>query len=140
MSVEKSKRKARFPLSLKGVQVLLVEDELEIAALFTFVLREAGAEIIPAFQASQALVMLECRQPDILVSNLRLPDQDGIWLIHQIRSSLSSQQLPAIAVTSYMREFSEKRALENGFQKFIAKPIDPDELISSIAQLLNLAV
>lgn len=137
--MEKNKYKTSYLPALTGIQVLLVEDEIEIAALFTFVLREAGAEIISAFEASQALVALKYKQPDILVSNLRLPDQDGIWLIHQVRSRLSSQQLPAIAVTSYMREFAEDRALKNGFQKFIAKPIDPDELISSIAQLLNLS-
>lgn len=123
--------------ALAGIQVLLVEDEQEIAALFTFVLREAGADIIPAFEASQALAMLKYEQPDVLVSNLKLPDQDGVWLIRHIRSHWSSEQLPAIAVTSYLREFAEETALSNGFQKFLPKPIDPDELISSIVQLIK---
>lgn len=131
------KLKTRQTPALAGIQVLLVEDELEIAALFTFVLHEAGAEILPVFEASQALSMLEHEQPDVLVCNLRLPDHDGIWLIRHVRSYLNSQQLPAIAVTSYQREFAEEPALSNGFQKFIAKPIDPDELVSSIIQLLD---
>jgi YesN/AraC family two-component response regulator len=73
-------------LTLTGIQVLLVEDELAIAELLIFVLKVlkcARADIFLASEASQAIEILQYRRPDVLISNLRLPDHAGLWLIRQ---------------------------------------------------------
>jgi CheY-like chemotaxis protein len=123
---------------LAGLTVLLVEDEPDMAELLTFILEKYGAEVILANSAVRALSELEKRQPDILVSNIRLPKKDGRWLIEQIRQLEGVwSELPAIAVTSYTREFDAEGALQSGFQHFMPKPLDPDELVQEILRLLD---
>jgi CheY-like chemotaxis protein len=123
---------------LAGLIVLLVEDEPDIAELFTFILEEYGAEVVLAGSALEALARLGQRRPDILVSNVRLPEEDGRWLIEQIRRLEGMwSELPAIAVTSYTREVDAERALESGFQHFMSKPLDPGELVQEILKLVG---
>ncbi|MBD2054597.1 response regulator [Oculatella sp. FACHB-28] len=123
---------------LTGLTVLLVEDEPDIAELFTFILQEYGAEVILARSAVEALGELGQRQPDVLVSNVRLPNKDGRWLIEQIRHLKGVwSELPAIAVTSYTREVDAEGALQSGFQHFMSKPLDPDELVQEILRLVG---
>lgn len=124
---------------LAGVRVLLVEDELDIADLLLFILQEAGAEVTWVTQADEALFHVNQNCPDILVSNVRLPRQDGDWLIRQIRATEteSSQHLPAIAVTSYTREFAASRMLEAGFEEFLPKDFESGQLISTILRLID---
>ncbi|MBD2066169.1 response regulator [Leptolyngbya sp. FACHB-671] len=123
---------------LAGLTVLLVEDEPDIAELFTFILEEYGAEVILARSALEALGELGQRRPDILVSNVRLPQEDGRWLIEQIRQLEGTWgELPAIAVTSYTRESNAENALEAGFQHFMSKPLDADELVQEILKLVG---
>lgn len=129
---------ALSPSTLSGVLVLLVEDEFDIAELFILILQALGAEVLLAFSANEALQILSLYQPDILISNLRLPDHDGLWLIQQIRSSrVDAQELPAIAVTSYKREFYSDQVLESGFQRFLEKPIDLNELAVDVISLIQ---
>jgi CheY-like chemotaxis protein len=125
--------------SLKGLKVLLVEDEPDIADLLTFVLMLQGAEVTFAVSAEEALGKLGAELPDVLVSNIKLPNEDGYWLIEQIRSLEShwKGQLPAIAVTSYTRDFSKDRALDAGFDYFLPKPVDLDDLTAHILTLVN---
>jgi CheY-like chemotaxis protein len=121
---------------LKHLQVLLVEDEPDIADLFTFILEAGGAKVVLAVSAQEGLDQLLRFQPDILICNLRLPDHDGVWLLHQLRSQgLSQQRLPAIAVTSFTREVLSQDALAAGFQSFLAKPLDPDDLVEAVLQV-----
>ncbi|MBD2057884.1 response regulator [Oculatella sp. FACHB-28] len=123
---------------LAGLTVLLVEDEPDIAELFTFILQEYGAEVILARSAVEALGELGQRKPDILVSNVRLPEEDGRWLIEQIRHLEGVwNELPAIAVTSYTREVDAEGAMQSGFQHFMSKPLDPDELVQEILKLVK---
>lgn len=123
--------------TLAHLQVLVVEDELDIAELLVFVLKESGAVVKLATTAQEALSLLKDYQPDILVSNIRLPDQDGDWLIRQVHAQSLQQKLPAIAVTSYDREFSRRHMLQAGFHHFLYKPLDPDELIAEVLNLTN---
>ena len=109
-----------------------------MAELFTIILEQYGAEVILANSAIEALGELEQRQPDILVSNVRLPEEEGCWLIEQIRQLEGERsELPAIAVTSYTREFDAEGALQSGFQHFMSKPLDPDELVQQILKLVK---
>ncbi|WP_242043549.1 response regulator [Leptolyngbya sp. FACHB-671] len=123
---------------LAGLTVLLVEDEPDIAELFTFILEDYGAEVILSNSAIEALGKLGERRPDVLVSNVKLPEEDGRWLIEQIRQLEGVwSELPAIAVTSYTREYDAEGALESGFQRFMPKPLDPDELVQEILKLVG---
>jgi CheY-like chemotaxis protein len=122
---------------LEGIQALLVEDEADMADLLTFMLEEYGAAVIHVDSATAALSVLEQQEPNILICNIKLPDQDGTWLIQHIREERQlNRTIPAIAVTSYTREFSIQRAFEAGFQQFLTKPIDPYDLVAAILHLL----
>jgi CheY-like chemotaxis protein len=126
---------------LRSIEILLVEDEKDIATLLILVLEDAGAEVVLATYAAEALQLLETHAPDILLCNLKLPDQRGSWLIEQIRDREADQgkQLPAIAVTSYTREVSEAHVLKAGFQQFLDKPIDADYLIAEVLRPVELS-
>jgi CheY-like chemotaxis protein len=123
---------------LAGLTVLLVEDEPDIAELFTFILEENEAKVVLAKSALEALRKLGQQRPDVLVSNVRLPQENGCWLIEQIRQLEGVwSELPAIAVTSYTREVDAERALKAGFQRFMSKPLDPNELVQQILNLVG---
>lgn len=128
---------AKVEQLLMHLRVLVVEDELDIAELLVFVLEESGAVVKLATTAQEALSLLKDYQPDILVSNIRLPDQDGDWLIRQVHAQSLQQKLPAIAVSSYNREISRRHMLQAGFHQFLHKPLDPDELIAEVLNLTN---
>lgn len=123
---------------LKDIQVLLVEDELDIAVLLTYLLEDKGAAVTLTTTALEALQVLNGQRPQILVCNLRLPDFDGTELLEQVRQAPDTalRQLPAIAVTSYNREYNEAAAFKAGFDYFLAKPIEPEPLVEAILQLI----
>ncbi|MDF5708171.1 MAG: response regulator [Nostoc sp. S4] len=125
---------------LSGILILLVEDEPEIADLLIFILETAGAQVMALSNAEAALLALvESLDPDLLLCNIKLPVHDGNWLIEQIRvhSNPSIRELPAIAITSYTREFSSDKALNAGFNRFLVKLESPEEIVDEIAQLLS---
>lgn len=123
---------------LKGILVLLVEDELDIADLLLIVLQAAGASVRLCNEAEAALVLLETLQPHILLSNIQLPSHNGIWLIQQIRNHPRSeiQRLCAIGVTSYHRDVHAADALEAGFDRFLSKLESPDAIVNTISELV----
>ncbi|MHC5734336.1 response regulator [Nostoc sp.] len=124
---------------LVGTRILLVEDEPDIADLLIFILEEAGAEVMALTDAEAALTLVESLHPDILVSNVKLPEHDGNWLIEQIRvhSRPFLRELPAIAITSYTREVSSYKALNAGFDRFLVKLESPEEIVDEIVHLLS---
>lgn len=127
-------------LPLAGVRVLLVEDEADTRDLLVFILEGAGAIVKPAQSAIAALELFSHRQPDVLVSDIGMPEMDGYALIRQIRAWSSSQeQVPAIALTAYAGDLNRQQVLAAGFQLHLAKPIEPDELVQAIVRLLELA-
>lgn len=126
-------------LPLQGLQILLVEDEPDMAELLMFILRLSGAEITHVTHVYQALEEIEYHCPDVLICNVRLPDLDGDRLIEQIRAQESEQlqKLPAIAITSFTREVSTQKMLAAGFHGCLHKPIDPDQLIAAILEITS---
>lgn len=124
---------------LAGIRILLVEDEPDIAELLIVILEAAGAEVMAFINAEAALDSLESLHPDILLCNAMLPHHHGNWLIEQIRghSSPYIRQLPAIAITSYTREFSISQALNAGFDRFLVKLESLEEIEGVIVELLS---
>jgi DNA-binding response OmpR family regulator len=120
-------------------RILLVEDEPDIAELLILLLSDEGAEVITFHDAETALAQIESLRPDILLCNVKLPHHDGHWLIKQLRlhSCPFLQHLPAIAITSYTRDFPMSLALNAGFDRYLSKIEDLDEIVSEIFELLS---
>ena len=124
--------------SLTGLTLLVVEDEADAREMVTLILEQCGAKIIPADSVKQALVEYERQQPDILISDISMPSEDGYALIRHIRNSKNDKSMiPAIALTAYARESDKQQALEAGFDLHLPKPIEPLRLVKSLSQLLQ---
>ncbi|MFH7027987.1 MAG: PAS domain-containing protein [Heteroscytonema crispum UTEX LB 1556] len=124
--------------NLEGVKILVVDDDADARDFLSFLLEEYGAIATVASSAAEALTLLPQCQPDLLVSDLGMPEMDGYSLIRQIRI-MSPQQggkIPAIALTAYAGDSDREKVLAAGFQKHLPKPVEPDELIEAIADLL----
>ncbi len=123
---------------LNGVRVLVVDDEADARDLVATVLRAQGAEVTAASSAKQALELLSKTSPMILVSDIGMPETDGYELIRRVRalSGANEAQIPAIALTAYAREEDRRRALQAGFQTYVAKPVEPAELVRVVAALV----
>jgi len=133
----KGRKLAEERQRLDGVRILLVEDNPETLDMLKFIFDECGAEVITAASASEALEALERCRPDALVSDIAMPNQDGYDLIRQVRSRGPEQggKIPAVAVTAYASAEDRVRVIESGFQTHVSKPVDPGELIVTVASL-----
>ena len=123
---------------LEQVRVLVVDDQADGRALTSLVLTEAGASVIAVASAQEALHHVRHEQsPDVLVSDIGLPDEDGYALVRQIREHEAKHGgfLPAIALTGFARAEDRSRILAAGFQVHVSKPLDPAELTGVIARL-----
>lgn len=127
--------------SLQGLKVLVVDDEADTRELIQEVLKECGSEVITSRSAAEALVALEEHKPDILISDLGMPDEDGYSLISKIRALPSERggQIPAAALTAYARAEDRMRVLRSGFQFHLPKPVDSAELVTVVASLAGRA-
>ncbi|HKY04176.1 MAG TPA: CHASE domain-containing protein [Blastocatellia bacterium] len=125
---------------LAGLKVLVVEDEPDTREMISMLLAQSGATVTTAPSARAALDSITSFKPDILVSDIGMPDEDGHALIRKVRAMESPEaRLPAIALTAYAREEDRQLALANGYQLHVAKPVDPQELIVNIASLAGRA-
>lgn len=119
-----------------GLRVLLIDDDLDTRDLFTFILQAEAAEVAVAASMQEALATVREFDPDVILSDLHMPDADGSTLIRQLRSSLNRQKvIPIIAVTSFAGEDARLYALSAGFQEHLTKPVNPDDLLAAIAAL-----
>ena len=124
--------------SLAGLTLLVVEDEADAREMVTLILERCGAKIIAADSVKQALIQYEQQQPDILISDISMPLEDGYALIQHIRRSQNDKsEIPAIALTAYAREEDKQQALKAGFDLHLPKPIEPLRLVESLSQLLQ---
>lgn len=125
-------------LPLDGVRVLVVEDEVDTRELMKILLEQCGAKVAAvssAAQAKQAIACLEPDEPDIIISDIAMPEEDGYQLMRQLRSQ--GKQMPAIALTAYARDSDVQTAIAAGFQHHLSKPIEPDALIALVAELVG---
>jgi len=123
--------------SLKGVDVLVVEDEPETRELLVAVLVQCGAGVKATASASGALEVLQQWHPHVLISDIGMPGEDGYELIRKVRSmeSETNHRIPAVALTAYARAEDRVRALSAGFQFYVPKPVEPAELAAVVANL-----
>jgi PAS domain S-box-containing protein len=122
---------------LDGLRVLVVDDEFDARTLLTAVLESHGAQVASAASVQETLSQIESFCPDVLVSDIGMPEEDGYSLIRRVRALTKHgpKALPAAALTAYARMEDRSRALLAGFQSHIAKPVDPDELLIVVATL-----
>jgi signal transduction histidine kinase/CheY-like chemotaxis protein len=125
------------PPSLDNVQVLLVDDDLDSLQVLSVTLNDAKAIVQTAASAAEALAVMQWYKPDVLVSDLAMPGEDGYSLLRKVRSldEGNGKQTPAVALTAYVRVEDRARALSEGFNMFVPKPVEPGELITAIANL-----
>ena len=121
--------------SLHGYKILVADDDRDSKDLAAFVLQAAGASVLTAESAIDVLQVLSETQIDLLVSDIGMPDLDGYELLQQVRAA--SNLVNAIALTAYAGGADQKRAIAAGFQAHLAKPIDPEQLISIAVALLK---
>ncbi|MBF2001401.1 MAG: PAS domain S-box protein [Synechococcales cyanobacterium M58_A2018_015] len=125
------------PLALTGLRVLVVDDEADMRELMAVLLEQQGASVSLAASATEAMQQVQQALPDLLISDIGMPDVDGYMLLQQLRRSLSAEQLPAIALTAYAGEADQQQARTVGFQQHLAKPVDPAELVATILSLIQ---
>ena len=125
--------------NLRDVRVLIVEDDDDARLLLMTIVEKSGAQVMTAASVSEALEAFANFQPDILVSDIGMPDEDGYSLIRKIRALYpatgEARNIPAIALTAYARAEDRTLALEAGFQMHIAKPVNPEQLLSTLKEL-----
>jgi CheY-like chemotaxis protein len=122
---------------LRCVRVFVVDDEDDTRDLMTVVLKQHGAEVKSFGTAPEALAAIEDARPDVLVSDIGMPHEDGYSLIKKLRRHENQDlgTLPALALTAYASVEDRRRALDAGFQLHLAKPVYPDQLVEAVASL-----
>ena len=115
-------------------KILVVDDEPDTCELLRYVFNETGAIVQTAGSAAEALQLFDTWKPDILVSDIGMPEMDGYEFIRLLREERQSR-IPAIALTAMARVDDRVKALTAGYQMHVAKPVEPVELITIVAGL-----
>ena len=116
-------------------RVLVVDDDPDTLQILRVMLNEAQATVETAASVNEAMDIFEWYRPQVVVSDLAMPVEDGYSLISRIRALNAGNAVPAVALTSYVRVEDRAGALAAGFNMFVPKPIQPEELIAAIASL-----
>jgi len=130
-------RLAQTPDLLRDLRVLLVDDEPDARNLLGLILTSYEAEVRDCASAAEALQILDEWQPDVMVSDIGMPVEDGYELMRKVRAREPERGglVPALALTAYARAEDAQRALEAGYQAHIPKPVEPGELATAVASL-----
>ena len=123
--------------SLRGACVLVVDDDADSRVLLREVLEQAGGVVLLASSAEEALAAVREQRPHVIVSDIEMPYEDGYSLVSRLRRLPRAEGglTPAIAVTAYARSQDRRNALAAGFQMHVAKPVDPAQLVTAVAEL-----
>lgn len=137
----RSKAAARDkPADLSGLSVLLVEDDRETRNAIAVLLRNAGMKVSEAESAAAALKSFRRSRPDLIVSDIGLPGEDGYAMIRRIRmeeSAAGKGSIPAVALTAFARESDRNSAIEAGFQLHVSKPVEPEQILSALRNVIT---
>jgi PAS domain S-box-containing protein len=128
---------AQVPRTALGIRVLIVEDDIETRDILAAILERAGFSYRVATRASEALTVLDDWQPDVIVSDIGMPDMDGYAFARQLRARPAAEggHIPALALSAFARSEDRELALRSGYQAHIAKPVEPADLVKAIATL-----
>ena len=126
-------------LTLHGLAILIVEDDDDARHLMQVVLEERGAQVMVAESVGRAFELMAMTRPDIIVSDIAMPDEDGFSLARRVRAlpADSGGQTPIVAVSAYAGASDRLRALAAGFDRYLHKPVDFNELGAAINALLD---
>lgn len=123
---------------LRGIKVLVVDDEADAGSLIQRLLQDCSATVATASSAVEAIKMLMRETPDVLISDIGMPAEDGYGLIRRVRAlSDRHSTIPAIALTAYARMEDRAKAIQAGFQTHLSKPVDPGELVAMVQSLVR---
>jgi CheY-like chemotaxis protein len=122
---------------LHGLRVLLVEDDRDTADALALLLGHSGADVTVAGTSAEAFERFSQRAPDVLVSDIGLPDEDGYRLIARVRALPAGARIPAIAVTAFAGTDHARKALDSGFHAHLAKPFHASALVREIVTLCD---
>src|ERR1041385_3503312 len=123
--------------SLTGLRILVVDDEVDARTLLTTMIERCGAQVVAVSSASEGLESIETWRPDVLIADIGIPVEDGYGLIRKVRALPKERggQTPALALTAYARTEDRVRALSEGYQVHLAKPVDRYELAAVVTSL-----
>jgi CheY-like chemotaxis protein len=123
--------------ALAGLRILVVDDEDDARTLVMGILEAHGAEVVAAGSVAEALREVSASAPDVIVSDIGMPGEDGYSLIRKLRllTKHHSRPIPAVALTAFARSEDRTRAMLAGFHSHVAKPVEPDELLAVVATL-----
>lgn len=135
-ATEENASVANIP-TLEGLRVLVVDDSVDTLDLIAFILEQYKAQVRTATSVDEALHAIAQIKPDILISDIGMPDQDGYALIRQVRTLEADEErhIPAVALTAFAREEERSLILNSGFQMHIPKPVEPTELVAVVANM-----
>jgi CheY-like chemotaxis protein len=124
-------------MDLSGVKVLVVDDEVDARDLMRRVLGYCDAQVLTAASADEALTIVERERPHVLVSDIGMPHVDGFELLKRVRAlgEAKGGKVPAIALTAFARSEDRTRALRAGFLVHVSKPVEPSELVATVASV-----
>ncbi|HKO42970.1 MAG TPA: CHASE domain-containing protein [Pyrinomonadaceae bacterium] len=120
--------------ALAGLHVLMVDDDEDTLELLSAALRQRSADVTAVSSASAALEAIQNSRPDVLISDIAMPGEDGYQLIKKVIELKLEPELPAIAITAYAKEEDRQSALEAGFHRYLSKPVELREFISAVAE------
>ena len=124
-----------MPGHLRGVRVVLVEDHDDSRELLALMLEQCGAVVVSAPSAKTGLQAVLDSRPDVVVSDIGMPGEDGYWLIREVHNRVGA--LPAVAVTGFSDRYHPRQAHEAGFREYLNKPVDPELLCGAVAKVLD---
>ena len=122
-------------LRLDGVKVLVIEDSADTRELLGIVLNSYGCQVALADSVARALELILTQKPEVIISDIGLPEADGYELARRLRQTPGFERIPMIALTGYAMDADRQKAYENGFDRHLPKPIDPETLIRTIYEL-----
>lgn len=126
-----------YPDNLAGLKVLVVDDEADTLELIKVLLGQCGAEVTTASSAAEALELVEETKPDVIISDIGMPIEDGFEFIRKVRQLPPEKggKIPAVALTAYARAEDRLRVLRSGYQMHISKPVELAELVAVVANV-----
>jgi CheY-like chemotaxis protein len=123
---------------LSGLHVLIVDDDQDTLELLSAALTQRSASVTAVSSAAEAIAAIESSRPDVLISDIAMPGEDGHELLRKILALNVVPLIPAIAITAYAKEEDKQRALATGYQRYLSKPVELREFITTVAEVARM--